>query len=260
MKQLKATFICEIIKLKRSMIFWITLGLFIFIPLMMGLLMYVAQHPETASKLGLIGTKASLFGENDWEGYLTVINQIIATVGLIGFGFVIAWVFGREYIERTIIDILALPVSRTSIVIAKFLITSIWSVLLSILLFTVSIIIGFLIDIPGFSEHLLIQNSKIFFFTSFLTILLCTPIAFIACLGRGILAPTAFVISMLIIAQFTALLGIGPYFPWAIPGVNTVPPETQGMDLVSASYIIVILTSLSGFFGTVAWWRFADQH
>ena len=260
MKHLKAAFICELIKLRRSRIFWITVGLFIFIPVMMGLLMYVAGHPETAAKLGLIGTKAKLFGENDWEGFFTMLNQMGASIGLIGFGFVTAWVFGREHIERTIIDILALPTSRTSIVISKFLVISIWCLILAVLLFFVGLIIGRFINIQGWSDQIFINNLEIFFITSFLTLLLSTPVAFIAAYGRGIIAPIGFVIVMLIMAQFLGLVGLGPYFPWAIPGVYTVPLGTEGMELVPVSYIIVVLTSLIGFFGTIVWWRKADQH
>lgn len=242
------------------MILWATIVFFIFIPLMMGLLMYVSQHPDIASKLGLIGTKSALFGENDWEGFFIILNQIIASIGIIGFGFVTSWVFGREYMERTIKDILALPASRSSIVISKFLITVLWCALLTCVLYISGIIIGCLIRIPGWSDQIFSDFTDKFFITSVFTILLITPVAFIASWGRGIVAPLAFVIIMLIMAQFAGLVGWGPYFPWAIPGVNTVAPGTEGMELVFGSYIILITTSISGFFGTIAWWRFADQH
>jgi len=89
--------------------------------------------------------------------------------------------------------------------------------------------------------------------------LLCSPVAFIAGYGRGIIAPIAFVIFMLIMAQFVALVGWGPYFPWAIPGVISVPEGTEGMEIVFGSYVIVLITSLIGYFGTIAWWKYADQ-
>ena len=95
--------------------------------------------------------------------------------------------------------------------------------------------------------------------TSFLTILLCPPVAFFACYGRGYLLPMSFIIITLLIANFTGLLGWGPYFPWAIPSLLAVPAGTEGMHLFSASYIILSVTSLAGFLGTWAWWRCADQ-
>jgi len=55
------------------------------------------------------------------------------------------------------------------------------------------------------------------------------------------------------------LLGLGPYFPWAIPGLCSAPSGTEGMQLTVASYIILFLTFLLGLGGTLAWWRYADQ-
>jgi len=247
-------------KLRRSSIFLITIGLFIFIPIMMGLLMYVSQHPEIGEKLGLIAAKASFFKENSWEAFSEILNQMIAMIGIIGFGFVTAWVFGREYTEQTIKDMLALPVSRSWIVVAKFLVVIIWCSLLSLVMFTSSIIIGKFIHIPGWSVEVYTQLAYKFFTTSILTILLSPVVAFIASAGRSVIAPIAFVIFVLITGQFIVLAGIGPYFPWAIPAVYTVTDGTAGMQLVFASYIILALTSIAGVIGTIIWWRYADQH
>ena len=169
-------------------------------------------------------------------------------------------VFGREYTEQTIKDMLALPVSRTSIVISKFLVVFIWCFLLSIVLFITSVIIGKLIHIPDWTGDIFAKSTYKFFTTSFFTLLLSTIVALIASIGRGIIAPLGFVIFILIIAQFIILMGLGPYFPWAIPGVYTVAEGTEGMQLVFASYIILPVTSIIGLIGTIVWWQFADQH
>lgn len=260
MKNLTASFVTEIMKLRRSSIFLITIGLFIFIPIMMGLLMYVSQHPEIGKKLGLVAAKASFFEENSWKAFSEILNQMIAVIGIIGFGFVTAWVFGREYTEQTIKDMLALPVSRTWIVTSKFLVVLMWCALLSLVMFASSIIMGKLIHIPGWSEDIYTKMAYTFFTTSFFTLILSPVVAFIASAGRGIIAAIAFVIFVVITGQFIVLAGLGPYFPWAIPGVYSVAESIEGMELVFASYVILALTSLAGLIGTVAWWKFADQH
>jgi len=259
MKNLLGTFGVELIKLRRSKILLITVCLFIFIPLMMGLLMYLAQHPQMASKMGIVAAKASFFRENSWDGYFEIINQTVTAIGVIGFGFVTSWVFGREYIEHTITDLLALPVRRSSIVVAKFIVVLLWcSVLISVLFFS-GLCMGLTIGIPGWTKEVFYHSMHIFFLTSYLTVLLSTPVAFIATASRGIIAPIGFVILMLIVAQLTAVVGWGPYFPWAIPGIFTVPPGTEGMQIVPSSYFVLVITSLAGFFGTIAWWCWADQ-
>ncbi|MCF8379317.1 MAG: ABC transporter permease [Bacteroidales bacterium] len=257
MKKFAASFIAELMKQRKSRIFLITTGLFIFIPLMMGLLMYVSQHPEIGAKLGLVAAKASFFQGNSWLAFSVILNQTIAMIGIIGFGFVTAWVFGREYTEQTIKDIIALPVSRTWIVISKFLVVLIWCSLLSLVMFISSLIMGRLISIPNGSGEVFTKMAHPFFTASFLTLLLSPIVAFIASVSRGIIAPIGFVIFMVLMSQFIVLAGIGAYFPWAIPGVYTVG---EGMQLVSASYIILILTGISGLLATIFWWKFADQH
>ena len=67
------------------------------------------------------------------------------------------------------------------------------------------------------------------------------------------------IILTMIMANFTGLVGLGPYFPWAIPGLLSAPPGADDIHLNIVSYIILFSTSILGLFGTLAWWRFADQ-
>ena len=116
MKNISSALWAESLKIFRSKILWATILFYIFIPFMIGVLLFVQKYPEISSKLGMIGTKAALmrFGNVDWQNYFGLLNQITAAVGLIGFAFITSWVFGREYSDRTIGDILALPTPRTS--------------------------------------------------------------------------------------------------------------------------------------------------
>jgi len=261
MKSLRAACVTEMMKLRRSKIVWITFLLFILIPFMMSLMFFIQKHPEIAAKLGIFGTKANALrlGNADWSTYLGFLTQGMAAIGMIGFGFVTSWVFGREYAERTIKDILALPVLRSYIVYAKFIIIIIWCVLLAVVFWISGFVFGKAIDISGWSGEIISEYSTIYTGTSLLTILLCTPVAFFASYSRGYLLPMGFVILTLLMANFTGLVGLGPYFPWAIPGLLSVPAGTEGMQLTGASYIILFFTSLLGMAGTLAWWRFADQ-
>jgi ABC-2 type transport system permease protein len=261
MKGILATFGAESLKIRRSKMLWFTIIAFLFMPMMMGLLMFVVKNPEFSRKLGMIGTKATMlrFGKADWPTYFGFLIQIIAGVGLLGFGFVTGWVFGREYSDRTVKDLLALPVSRSFIVLSKFMVVVIWCVLLSFILFVFGLIIGVMIQLSGWTSEIAFQNAYKFTVTSLLTILLCTPVAFFTSYGRGYLPPMGFVIFTLITAQFIGLVGLGPYFPWAVPGLYSVAAGTEGMQLGAVSYIILYFTCIVGLFATFAWWRFADQ-
>jgi ABC-2 type transport system permease protein len=99
-----------------------------------------------------------------------------------------------------------------------------------------------------------------FLITSLLTLLLGSPVSFLAGYSLGIIAPLGFVILTMIMAQFTGLIGLGPYFPWAIPGLFSVANDAQGLQLHTVSYIILILTFVTGYWATVRWWQSADHH
>jgi ABC-type transport system involved in multi-copper enzyme maturation permease subunit len=260
MKNLASVFYTEFLKARKSKILLVTTILFMIVPCMMGLMMFVARNPGLAGKLGMIGTKAKLFGENDWSGYFALLSQVMASIGLIGFGFVTSWVFGREHTDRTMKDLLALPVPRPTIVLAKFIIVCIWCILLALILYSVAIFFGLLIRMPGWSALLFEKFSYGFLITTLLTLLLCSPISYLAGVGNGIVAPLGFVLITMIMAQFVGLIGLGPYFPWAIPGLFSVSNDAPGLQIHTGSYIILALTFMAGYWATLRWWQFADHH
>ena len=261
MKSIQATLWVEILKARKSKIFWGTIIFFMFISSMMGLLMFVQIHPSISGKLGMIGNKASMlrFGEPNWKNYLVLLMQGIAGVGLIGIGFVTSWIFGREFSEHTVKDILSVPISRTLIVYSKFIVVVFWSIILAIVYFVFGLIIGFLVGLPDWSSEIVTQYTFKYFVTTILILLLSTPVAFLASYSRGYIIPLGFVILTLLLANFIGMVGLGPYFPWAIPGLYGTPGLTEDLQLNISSYIILICTCLVGLYGTLAFWRYADQ-
>jgi ABC-2 type transport system permease protein len=262
MKNIFTAIWAESLKIYRSKMLWATILVYLFIPFMLGMLMFVQKYPEISAKMGMIGTKASMLtlGETNWSTYFGFLNLVIAMMGIMGFGFVTTWVFSREFSDETVRDLLALPTSRSCIVLSKFIVTLIWCLLLSFILFAFGLIVGGMIQLSGWSSEIVFHSAYIFIVTSFLTILLCTPVAFFASYGRGYLPPIGFVILTLIISQFIGLVGLGPYFPWAIPALYSGAAGAKSAQLGMISYIILFLTSIFGLIGTLAWWRYADQY
>jgi len=261
MKIMFSAFWVEILKIRRSKMFLASILFFILVSSMMSFVMFVQKYPEISAKVGLIGDKASLlrFGEPNWQNYFRLLIQGIAGVGLVGTGFVTSWIFGREFSDHTVKDILAIPIPRVYIVLSKIIITVIWSLILCFFYFISGLAFGFLIGLPGFSAGIVSDSAGIYWVTSFLLILLCTPVAFLASYTRGFIFPIGFVIVTMILANFSGLVGLGPYFPWAIPGLYGVPSGSENMQLTAASYYILLVTSLTGLAGTIAFWRYADQ-
>lgn len=254
-----AAFEAECRKVEKSRMLWLSIGAAIFMALMFGAMVYIANSPDLSAKMGLMGTKSSILKDVNWPGYLTVIVEMISALGLVGFGFVVAWVFGREYSDRTVKDLLALPIPRWTIVVAKLAVAAVWSALLALVLLAAALAMGMLVGLPGWSEGIVYTSVYAYAVTVLMTVLLCTPVAFFASYGRGYLPPIGFVVITMIVGQFVMALNLGPYFPWAVPMLYGVAVTSGSAMPGIISYVILALTSLAGLIATLAWWRYADQ-
>ncbi|HLE51770.1 MAG TPA: ABC transporter permease, partial [Anaerolineales bacterium] len=105
---------------------WTALGS-LFMPLGIAFLIFVSKNPEISQKLGLVSAKANLiaYSATDWPTYLRLFGQIIAAGGFFLFVLAVSWVFGREFADGTLKDMLAVPVQRSSILLAKFIVVAI---------------------------------------------------------------------------------------------------------------------------------------
>ncbi len=229
------------------------------VPFTGGFFMFALKNPDLAQNLGLISTKAHIVGTADWASYFKLLAQAIAIGGLIVFGFITSWVFGREYSDRTINDLLALPISRNVIVFSKFIVTVLLCLILSIYVLAIGLLIGRIVHIPGWSFNTMIVGITVFTFCSILTILLSPLVALFASVGRGYLSPLGFMIFTLVLAQIVAVTGYGHLFPWSIPAITSGIVGDGQVMLEGVSIFIILLTNIFGIVGTMLWWRYADQ-
>jgi len=229
---------CEIRKIIRANVFWLVFLVFAFGPIMMG-----------------VGTiLSSNNGDINWQLYLTEVLNNLATLGLIGYTFISAWVYGREFIDKTIKDLLAKPVSRSQIVLSKMLVILAWNVLLSLYMFAICLAVGGEMGLTGWSDAHIGNIFIRFLITSLMFIIVTTPGALLANVSKGYLAPLALTLVIVICSNLFASMGFAPYFPWTIPMVF----QMTGV-LHLSSIIILASTGIAGIAGTFAWWRFAEQ-
>ena len=243
--------------IRSRMPLWTALGS-LFMPLGIAFLIFVSKNPAISQKLGLVSAKANLiaYSATDWLTYLGLAGQMLAAGGFFLFVLAISWIFGREFADGTLKDMLAVPVQRSNILLAKFIVVAAWSVALTIVIFMVSLLMGALIQLPGSSSSLIFQASARVLVTAALVIVGVTPFAFFASLGRGYLLPLGVAVLMLMMANLVAVVGRGEYFPWAVPGIYA-----QGKSsLPPVSYWIVLFTGLAGILATYVWWKYADQN
>jgi ABC-2 type transport system permease protein len=230
------------------------------VPLVGGLFMIILKDPEAAKSMGLISAKAQLIvGVADWPAFFNLIAQAVAVGGAILFAIVTAWIFGREFSDRTAKELLSLPTSREAIIGAKFIVTAVWTFMLSLLIFGFSLVVGYLVVIPGWSTELLQTAVVDILGSAALTIILLPFVALVASMGRGDLPAFGWTIFTVATAQIAVITGWGDWFPWSVPALfsGAVGPRTEQLGL--HSYVIIILASFIGLVATFYWWRNADQ-
>lgn len=248
----------EFFKAWRSGMFKVTVGIAGFVPLMMGVLMFIKLHPD-AVKSSLMFSKAQAIpGPADWYGFFGLFAQIISGVGLLVIGFAASWIWGREYSDRTVKDLLALPFPRELIVIGKLIVLCFWGVCLFVVSSIVMLFIGVLIHLPGWNTSYAANCFGIFFIATLMNIAVSTITAYIASITRNYIAPIGFAIATLIMGNFVNMLGFAEYYPWGVP-VTFSMSATEHTPVEVSSLVILAVTSLAGLVATMYWWRHADQ-
>jgi len=260
MTGLRAAVATEFLKSRRSRVPWGVAVGFSIAPLIMGMFMVILKDPEAARALGLIGAKAQLTaGTADWPTYWSLLGQAVTVGGAILFAFLTAWVFGREFADRTVRGLLASATPRRTIVIAKALVIAAWGAAISGWILLLSLVIGGLISLPGWSASGAIQALATIGFAALLTIALQGMTALFAGIGHGYIAPLGWAVAMVAASQVLAVLGWGAWFPWAVPailaGAGGVAVEPVGPGGIA----LVILAAVVGMIATIIWWERADQ-
>ncbi|NUT45906.1 MAG: ABC transporter permease subunit [Saccharothrix sp.] len=250
----------EALKARRSRVPLATAVAFAFAALVGGLFMFVLQDQGRARSLGLLGTKASLAGAAaDWPGYFALLTQTAAVGGTVLFGLVLVWLFGREFSQHTVKDLLALPTSRTTVVLAKFVVAAGWCLVLTVQLVVLGLVVGAVLGLPGWTTGIAFTALARLLLVAAMTVAVMSPVGLAASAGRGYLSGIGAVIATVFLAQVVAALGHGHYFPWSVPALfSGVAGPDRAMPGV-VGFGLVALVGVAGVVGTAWWWRDADQ-
>lgn len=248
----------EWVKLSRSRVPWLTVLAVTVGAGAGGLFMFISLHPGQARDLGLLAAKAQLaMLAPAWDSYLGLLAQIAAVGGLLIFGMVMVWVFGREFADRTAKDLLALPTSRSRVVAAKFAVAASWCLLLTGYLVVIGMGVGLWLRIPGGAGPVLAAGITRIVVSAALTIGLCTVFGLAASAGRGYLPGIGVMFGALFTAQIVAALGYGPWYPFSVPALHA---GLTGEDTPSAfGYAMVGAVAAASVWATARWWQHADH-
>ena len=175
------------------------------------LLAAASGDPQLLAKLGPAATR-------DWSGFLLAAAQITSAGGLLGFGVVLSWIFGREFGDGTITGLFALPVRRSTIAVAKLLVYATWAVTMSLCLAALLLLIGLIAGLGPLNTETWTALARQVGL-GIMTAAIAAPVAWAATLGRSVLAGVSVAIALVVIAQVSVLAGAGGWMPLAAPAL-----------------------------------------
>jgi len=212
----------ELAKLRRSKVTWTTLAASVFMVGIAGFFMWMMKNPGVAQTLGLMGRKASFaFGGQaaDWPGFLTFIVEMEGIGGLILCSIIVTYVFGREYVEGTAKNMLALPVGRAWFVLAKVVVSTAWFAVLTLVMAIGALFAGTIVGLGNLTARTFLAAVAKLFELSAMSLCCSTLVAWVAVETRGYFAPLGFSICTLVMASVFGHTGWGPWVPWSIVGL-----------------------------------------
>lgn len=176
-------------------------------------------------------------------------------IGLVGFGILSSWLFAREYSDGVFKDLLALPITRRTIIIAKIVVFELAAFLIAGLCLISTFVVGLMLEktiLPfGLLGHFTQQVIKITFWDLLLAFL--WPL--LASVWQSTLLPTSLSFLTVIISVVFASQPIGRFIPWAIPGYYLA--NNTGLTIVSS--LLLALVASIGLWGTCYVWTQMDQ-
>lgn len=208
---------------------------------------------------GHLGANVPVPPGADFHEYALQLELLVAVGGLVGFGFIFSWLFGREYADGTITHLLALPASRGTIVAAKLVVGTVWCALLAAVVMLAGVAAALALGIPGINPAGAAAAFVRSAVTSSMVIAASLPVAWAATVGRGYLSPLGLVILTLAAGQFSVVLGFGQWMPWAVPAIYSGAPGYEGIQLTTLNLMLPYAAGAAGVFLTGYYWCCTDQ-
>ncbi|MCV0404550.1 MAG: ABC transporter permease [Chloroflexi bacterium] len=179
-----------------------------------------------------------------WLDLFNASSATSATGALIGFGVLIAWLFGREFVEGTITGLFAIPIGKPVIAGAKLALFLVWALVTGGALLAVISGIGMFLDLGAFDWTAAIRQLLV----TTCTAVLVTPCALIATATRSYFAPIGSVIGIGVLARIAVSTSIGDWFPFSAPAMWASTGSAIADAETVAQLGIVLLTG-----GVFAW-------
>ncbi len=194
---------------------------------------------------------ADLADADPWPQLIGAAAQITAAGGFLAFGVALSWLVGREFAERTIAGLFALPVSRGQVALAKLAVFAGATVPVALALTAGVLLVGLASGLGAPAPDAWSGLARLFTLTM-LTGFVVWPAAWVATLGRGLLPGIAATVVLIVTAQTFVVAGTGAWFPVAAPALWAIAPgEVRAGQLA----LVAVIPAASAALTVRAWSR-----
>jgi len=253
---MRAAYTVEWLKLRRARVPRVTAPVLLVLPAVMAALFLAMAGRDRGDAMSL--KAQALVTRDGWAGYLDALTQIYASAGLLGMGVVVAWCFGREYADRTVVSLFGSATPRESVAAAKLAVLTLWCTGVSLALVPAALLVGLAAGL-GLPDGDALAGVVRVAVLSVLSGLSALTVALLASLGRGYLPAFGGLVGLVAAAQVAVIAGAGSWFPYAVPGVWAVASSTPALGSVPVWHLLVVPCSATVLGAlTVAWWRRAE--
>jgi ABC-2 type transport system permease protein len=203
----------------------------------------------------LAGAKIAALVQGDGMAAVSgAFAQVVSVLWLLGSGVVAAWTCGREYSDRTLGQLLALPTPAARIATAKLgsvLLASALTVVASALLAVAG---GLLTGLgPPDAADLRVLGGGVV--AAIACAWLALPFAWAATAGKGYLPAVGALLGVVMVSQVVVLLGGGSWFPWSVPSLLVGTGGDQAATDVSVlGIVLVVVVGAGAWAATVRAW------
>lgn len=236
----------ELLKLKRSKMFLLSFIGAAVAPFMVVISTYI--HIKTKDPTQVVLFEDLFFDANMYTTLL---------IGVPLYGVVTAYLFNREYVEDTLKNLLTIPVSRTAIILSKTLLLSLWIMLLTLLAWGLTLLLGVLGRFDGLSPELVVRSLLDFVVCGAFLIVLSTPVILTSVVLKNYVPTIVLTIFITLINVMSSNSEYKGLIPWTAAfdiAHGTLLPEYPAYY----SYSIIAATSILGFVATLVYFRRAD--
>jgi ABC-2 type transport system permease protein len=238
----------EFLKLRRSrMPLWSGLIVLVASALSLAVLPVLAdpKTQATIAKSGGVFAQAVAAGAYapSWAHYLRIgVQGMSGSWGILTFGLVTAYLFGREFKEGAAKNLLTLPIRREYVVLAKLIVLAVWVFGLGLLSVALTSLATAALGVGGFAWSAILASVGETT-AAIAPLYLTLPfVAWFAVRGRGYLQPMLYSLGVMMVGNALVQTPVSPYFPWNMPlhmvGASWYPVSPS--PVLPASWVVAV--------------------